>query len=148
MKNRTVFAFLAGFATCAGALYVAGSQSPAIFFAAGALASTALTMALGWAFNRGGRRHRRVKVNPQHRSAQPVPEVEAPADSRRKCEAGTFKRPTAPASPMEADVVSALKNWGTNTTDARERARQAIGAAGAGANFEQVLRLAVQRRRA
>lgn len=148
MKNKTVFAFLAGFATCAAALYAAGNHTPAIYFAAGVLASTATLMGLGWAFNRGGRRHTRrpgrVRVNPRQTAA---PEVEA-IDARRKCEPGTFKKPTAatpPPEPMEADVISALKNFGAKPAEAREAARQAMTAAGPEANFEQVMRLAVRK---
>jgi hypothetical protein len=149
MKNSTVFAFLAGFATCAGALYGAGNHTPAIYFAAGALASSAALMALGWAFNRGkgsGRRHRRVTIaRPRRQPVPAAPEAEA-AESRRKCAAGTFKKTTAPATPLDADVISALKNFGASSKEARELAREAITAAGAGADFPQVMRLAVQRR--
>lgn len=148
MKNSTVFSFLAGFATCAAALYGAGNHTPAIYFAAGALASAAALMGLGWAFNngKGGRHHRRVTIaRPRRRPAPAEPEAQA-ADARRKCEPGTFKKPTAPATPLEADVISALKNFGASGKEARELASQAIAAAGVAASFEQIMRLAVQRK--
>jgi hypothetical protein len=148
MKNRTVLAFLAGFATCAAALYGAGDHAPAISFACGALAASVAFAALWAAFPGGGRVHRRTRraiARPRRRPVPAAPEVEA-ADARRKCEPGTFKKPTAPATPLEADVISALKNFGASSKEARELAGQAIAAAGVAANFEQIMRLALQRR--
>jgi hypothetical protein len=145
MKNRTVFAFLAGFATCAAALYAAGNHTPAIYFAAGVLAATAALMGLGWAFNRGTRRHHRRAIA-RPRPTRPVATVvQESTDARRKCEPGTFKKPTAPADPIEADVISALKNFGASKSQARDMARQAMIAAGAGAGFDQIMREAVRK---
>ena len=141
MKNRTVFAFLAGFATCCAALYAAGNHSPAIYFALGSVASSIAHLALGMASNRATRRFHRRDAR-MSRPATPPPTPDAGA--RRKCGTGTF---TQPASPIEADVTSALTNWGTTRKEARELARQAITAAGTGASFEQVIRLALKQRR-
>jgi hypothetical protein len=142
MKNRTVLAFLAGFSTCAAALYAAGSHTPAVFFAFGALVATLSTLAaLRWAsaVRRAIRRHYR-------RPESPAPRL---VTERRKCEPGTFKKTSAaPPSQVEADVASALKNFGANKTQAAELARQAIIDAGSGANFQAVMRLALRRRTA
>jgi hypothetical protein len=151
MKNRTVFAFLAGFATCAAALYAAGNHTPAIYFAAGVLAATAALMGLGWAFNRGARRHHRRAIARRPRPTRPMATaVQESTDARRKCEPGTFKKPTVPADPMpadpiEADVISALKNFGASKSQARDMARRAMIAAGAGAGFDQIMREAVRK---
>lgn len=150
MQNRTAFAFLAGFASCCGALYGAGDHTAPVFFVLGAGAGCAAFMAFQMAFWRrelkSTRVHRRRKVSPRRpATVNPAPEV----SERRKCEPGTFKKPTAvPASPVEADVISALKNFGASKTEARKLAGQAIAAAGAAATFEQIMRLALQRRRA
>lgn len=142
MKNRTVFAFLAGFATCCAALYGAGNHSPAICFALGSVASSAAHLALGMASNRSTTRFRRRE------RVSPPPAAAGPGGTRRKCETGAFAKPAIPpATPIELDVISALKNWGTSSAEARELARQAVTTAGAGASVEQLIRLAVQRRR-
>lgn len=141
MENRTVFAFLAGFASCCAALYAAGNHSPAIYFALGSVATSTAHVALGMASNRVTPRfRRRVRVAPQG----------APAAGPGSGATGAGLN--VPAShlcrsavnPIEADVVSALVNFKATKPQARELARQACARAGDGAPFEQVMRLALQ----
>jgi hypothetical protein len=141
MKTSTLIAFFSGFATACVALYVAGAAFPVLIFAAGAAASPAASLAFLMASKPARLAAARILNVWCTIHARPTIDYQTPPPRRVET-----KRPAAPPTmdshPDQADLVSALVNFGARKPCAVAAAREAIKIHPA-ANFDDRFRYAV-----
>jgi Flp pilus assembly protein TadB len=141
---KLTLAYLAGAATIGAAVYAAGGRATLAAFGIGFFIACLIAIA----FLSSARRMRRAGrflfafAAGLDRTPRRPRIVKAPRPA-----AVPIAPPAAAPSPVELDVIHALKNFGMGSTEAKETAAAAVAQAPAGSSFQEVFRTAMNFRK-